>query len=270
MAQMRPLLVALLARVATAQDIDIKRIENPGVILYKTSGPLPEQKLGDDFPGSFPARFLRQAWGLEGPHLPEGAALVNATGVCTSNEITDEFFGQAMLERAKAMFDDRGLRHELDAFLQSGVSNTHSPTPRRMRWVGIDILPNQSLALHSHPNVEFVYVAAGVMHEWRCPKCPVKRSYVPEKIESNGNTIEKYWGPDLHNVNAKANGTFRHDAYGAGDMFINAIGDVHQSYTREEGVKLLVMWGDGNADVPLEQLPRHSDFLNVGAAKAWD
>ena len=111
----------LLARLATAQDIGITRIENPGVILYKTSGPLAASKLGDDFPGSFPARFLRQAWGLEGPHSPEGAALVNATRVCTSSEITDEYFGQAMLERAKAMFDDRGLRHELDAFLSSGV-----------------------------------------------------------------------------------------------------------------------------------------------------
>merc|ERR1712093_942345 len=120
---------------------------------------------------------------------------------------------------------------ELDAFLQSGVSNTHSPTPRRMHWVGIHILPNQSLALHSHPNVEFVYVAAGAMHEWRCPKCPVKRSYIPEEVHTNGKTIEKYWGPDLHEVDAKANG-----------MFVNAIGDVHQSYTREEGVKLLVMW----------------------------
>ena len=139
-----------------------------------------------------------------------------------------------------------------------------------MHWVGIDILPNQSLALHSHPNVEFVYVAEGVMHEWRCRKCPVKRSYVPEEVKTNGKTILKYWGPDLHKVNAKAKGMFRHDAYNAGDMFINAIGDVHQSYTREEGVKLLVMWGDGNADVPLEQLPRHSDFLNVGGAKAWD
>ena len=88
--------------------------------------------------------------------------------------------------------------------------------------------------------------------------------------ETNGKTIEKYWGPDLHKVNAKAKGMFRHDAYNAGDMFINAIGDVHQSYTEGEGVKLLVMWGDGNADVPLEQLPRHSDFLNVGGAKAWD
>ena len=77
---MRPLLVALLARVATAQDIDINRIENPGVILYKTSGPLPEARLGDDFPGSFPARFMRQAWGLEGPRSPEGASLVNNLG----------------------------------------------------------------------------------------------------------------------------------------------------------------------------------------------
>merc|ERR1711977_333323 len=138
-----------------------------------TAGPLPEATLGDDFPGDFPARFMRQAWGLEGPHSPEGAALVNATGVCTSSEITDEFFGQAMFE----------------------------------------------------------YVAAGVMHEWRCPKCPVKRSYVPERIETNGKTIEKYWGPDLHKVDAKDDGMFRHDAYSAGDMFINAIGDVHQSYT---------------------------------------
>merc|ERR1711939_1199803 len=120
----RPLLGALLlARLATAQDIDIQRIENPGVILYKTAGPLPASKLGDDFPGSFPARFMRQAWGLEGPRSPEGKSLVNATGVCTTEAITDEFFGQAMLERAKAMFDDRNLRHELDAFLQSGVSN---------------------------------------------------------------------------------------------------------------------------------------------------
>ena len=120
----------LLARLVTAQDIGITRIENPGVILYKTSGPLPEARLGDDFPGSFPARFMRQAWGLEGPRSPEGAALMNATGVCTTEEVTDEYFGQAMLERAKAMFDDRGLRHELDAFLQSGVSNTDSPSPR--------------------------------------------------------------------------------------------------------------------------------------------
>ena len=48
----RPLLGALLlARLATAQDIGITRIENPGVILYKTSGPLAASKLGDDFPG---------------------------------------------------------------------------------------------------------------------------------------------------------------------------------------------------------------------------
>ena len=178
MAQMRPLLVALLARLATAQDIGITRIENPGVVLYKTAGPLPEAKLGDDFPGSFPARFLRQAWGLEGPRSPK-APPWSSDGRLLSEEVTDEYFGQAMLERAKAMFDDRGLRHELDAFLQSGVSNTISPSPRRMHWVGIRILPNQSLALHSHPNVEFVYVAAGVMHEWRCPKCPVQTFVCP-------------------------------------------------------------------------------------------
>ena len=53
-------------------------------------------------------------------------------------------------------------------------------------------------------------------------------------------------------------------------MFINTIGDVHQSFTREEGVKLFVMWGDGNADVPLDQLPTNSDtFFNSQSAQAW-
>ena len=60
------------------------------------------------------------------------------------------------------------------------------------------------------------------------------------------------------------------NAYSAGDMFINTIGDVHQS-TMDEGVKLFVMWGDGNADIPEHGLPQNSaDFLNAQSAKAWE
>ena len=41
-------------------------------------------------------------------------------------------------------------------------------------------------------------------------------------------------------------------------MFINSIGDVHQSFTGEEGVMLFVLWGGSTADVPDTQLPQNS------------
>jgi hypothetical protein len=90
-------------------------------------------------------------------------------------------------------------------------------------------------------------------------------------MEVNGETHLKYWGPDLHSIDASKEGVFSHYEYHAGDMFINTIGDVHQSYTRGEGVKLLVMWGDVNADVRDDgQLPQNSEFLNLHSAKAWN
>ena len=116
------------------------------------------------------------------------------------------------------------------------------------------------------------YIVEGVMHEHRIvdPSIEKKRAYVPETVEVNGETHLKYSGPDLHSIDASKEGVFSHYEYHAGEMFINAIGDVHQSYTRGEGVKLLVMWGDGNADVPDGQSPQNSAFLNRHSAKAWD
>lgn len=183
----------------------------------------------------------------------------------------DERFGRAILSTAKAAFDARGRRDELDEFLRTGTSNPDAG-PRRMHWAGIEILPDKSLALHSHPNVEFAYVVEGVMHEHRIADGSIegKRAYAPEAVDVDGETLLKYRGPDLRDVDARKEGVFRHSEYRAGDMFINAIGDVHQSYTMDEGVKLLVMWGDGNADVPEGQYPRNSDFLNLRSAKAWD
>eukprot|EP01083_Nonionella_stella_P118031 352230_1 len=81
----------------------------------------------------------------------------------------------------------------------------------------------------------------------------------------------KYHGPDhLVDIDANKEGVFQHNFYTAGEMFINAIGDVHQSFTMEEGVKLFVMWGDGNADISDDKYPRGSGFLNVQSAKAWE
>ena len=106
-----------------------------------------------------------------------------------------------------------------------------------------------------------------------------KIKYIPEEVNGPGTTsILKYIGPNLTHINvgsdsdsdAADNNPFQLNFYNEGEMFINTIGDVHQSFTREEGVKLFVMWGDGNADVPLDQLPTNSDtFFNSQSAQAW-
>ena len=74
-------------------------------------------------------------------------------------------------------------------------------------------------------------------------------------------------GPNISKVNASE--TFSQASYHEGDMFINAVGDIHQSFTKEEGVKLFVLWGDGNADIPSDGMPYDAGFLNKQSAKAW-
>lgn len=246
----------------------------PGVILHKTSDPLELGPVGDTFPESIPYEFILNAYGIDVLET-KGAQKLMSSDECvaddnsTTNNNHDRF-GAALLSKARSMFMERGLEEELDAFLENGSSNPNSG-PRRMHWVGIEIKPNQSLALHSHPNIEFAYIVEGVMHEFRLnPKSATKKKmYVPETIEVNGVYQKKFVGPNLSEVDASKEGTFVHNIFHEGDLFINTIGDVHQSFTKEEGVKLFALWGDGNADVPDDELPQNASFLNRQSAQAW-
>ena len=238
---------------ADDDEIELRIINNPGsgVILHKTMGPLEEGPVGSNFPGVYPARFIRQAFDIDAPTSLGGKKIIaNQTDTCGNLSLLDEQFGAAIVSRAKEMFAERGCQDELESFFQSGVSNPEAG-PRRMHWTGLHILPNQSLALHSHPNIEFAYIVEGVMHEHRIVDHSIakKKKYVPVEVKgANGETRLSYQGPDhLADIDARKDGVFRHTAYTEGEMFINTIGDVHQSYTAHEGVKLFVIWGDGNA-----------------------
>ena len=295
--------------------LDLIKTEMSGVTLYKMkSGPINIGPVEQDFPGTLPAQFIYEAWGINVTETKGGKQLIttqnqrllrlqkqeqesdegdnnnNEGGECANNEeiddavveLSDKKFGNALLNRAKDMFIERNLLNELESFLESGVSNPYAG-PRRMHWVGIDIYPNKSLALHSHPNIEFAYIVQGTMYEYRLttedPNVYNKKiKYIPEEVNGPGTTsTSKYIGPNLTHINVGSdndndadNNPFQLNLYNEGEMFINTIGDVHQSFTREEGVKLFVMWGDGNADVPLDQLPTNSDtFFNSQSAQAW-
>jgi len=261
------LILSIFSQAVSSDDSEIRQIKMPGVVLHKTSSPLDVGPVGDDFPGPIPVRFIKKAFGIDALGTPGGEQMLKNSTLCASDDVETQF-GANLLARARNMFEKRGLVQELEAFLDTGVSNPDAG-PRRMHWVGIEIFPDQSLALHSHPNVEFAYIVEGVMHEWRLtdPAVEKKRSYVPVTVETDEGVHSKLVGPNLTMVDASQ--TFEHKLYREGDMFINTIGDVHQSFTRAEGVKLFVMWGDGNADVPNDQLPMNAGFLNEQSAQAW-
>ena len=118
-----------------------------------------------------PARLIRQAYGIDAPNSIGGKHIMKQSASCTSESDGGEVnldvdFGSAILARAKQMFAERECQDELDFFLKKGVSNPEAGL-RRMHWAALEILPNQSLALHSHPNIEFAYIVDGVMHGHR-------------------------------------------------------------------------------------------------------
>jgi len=264
----------------------LRTIEGPGVTLHKTYGPVDAGILPTDFPGTLPVSFIREALGIEVLNTAGFERLRNDTKKCivlaaadggaddesckgdVESQDESHHFGQMMLARAREMFQQEECEHELDEFLSTGLSNEGS---RTMHWVSLDIHPNRSFALHSHPNIEFVYIVEGTLWEWRLVDRSVekKKRYDPEEVIIDGEIHLRYVGPNLTSVDALG-GTFEKKAYKEGEMFINTIGAVHQSFTQSEGAKLFAIWGDGNADVPLKQLPQNSEYFNDQSAKAWD
>ena len=305
----------------TNNSLNLHVIEMPGVTLYKMPHPIDVGPVDDDFPGILPVEFIYQAWNINVTTTNGGKQMIdyyknkrrrrqsvrhdNDEQQCeTTDDIDDDsvstttkeeeiedddkvLFGFGLVERAKEMFQQRNLLHELEYFFETGVSNPNAG-PRRMHWVGIDIHPNKSLALHSHPNIEFAYIVQGTMYEYRLmdPNYTKKTIYdVPQQPGEEANF--KYIGPNLTHIDAAATSTatttttttpssspssFQLNSYNEGEMFINTIGDVHQSFTKDDGmgVKLFVLWGNGNADVPNDQYPQNSHkVLNIQSAQAW-
>uniref|UniRef100_A0A7S1ZIA8 Cysteine dioxygenase n=1 Tax=Ditylum brightwellii TaxID=49249 RepID=A0A7S1ZIA8_9STRA len=278
------LLVTLLHFISSVsssellEGLELRSIEAAGVTLYKTHEPINSGPVSPDFPGTLPVSFIREALGIDVLSTAGFQRLLNDVEQCDLNRNETESesdtksrekeFGKMMLARARAMFQEEECEHELDELLTTGLSNDGL---RRMHWVVIDMYPNNSFALHSHPNMEFVYIVEGTLWEWRLVDKSVekKQQYEPEEITVGGETHLRVIGPNLSSVDAQG-GTFEKKAYNEGEMFINTIGAVHQSFTQSEGAKLFALWGDGNADVPPEQMPKNSDFFNDQSAKAWE
>lgn len=177
------------------------------------------QPVSAGFPGNVPAHLLRQTFGIE---------------LATDWE-------SSWQTKASALFAAKAGNGPQDyaQFLQSGQSNE-----REMSWTVISIPPNRSFPLHAHPSIEVIYVAKGTMHEMRLIGQAPTRDF--------GVQLE---GPDL---SGRTKDAFTHHAISQGEMLVNEVGSIHQSYTKEEGCVLLCLWSSAHADIPCCHMPKSS------------
>ena len=163
------------------------------------------------------------------------------------------------------LFEAQGVADELDAWLDTGLSNG-----RPLKLVVMAIKPDVWFSVerisvgempreipfaqawfkvHAHPNIEFEQTLVGSLHEVRlCGDPPT----LPDGDE----------GPDLRRALDWEAGTVP-----AGEFVVNAVGSVHQSFTEGDGALIVVLWSGCHANVRPEKCPS-SNLLRPGAGWA--
>ena len=108
------------------------------------------------------------------------------------------------------------------------------------------IEPNLSFQLHAHPNIECIKVLKGIIHEIR-----LKASYIVKREFD----IDDHDGPDLYSMCGLCNDSFEYRSTTTNNHIVNEKGSIHQSFTKEDGAILLVLWGGKHnniTNVPIE------------------
>ena len=172
------------------------------------------------------------------------AALINSVAHETRFAIESAAEFNARWRAAlRERFEAQGVVDELDAWLDTGLSNGRS-----LRLSVMAIKPNDWFCVHAHPNIELMQTLVGTLHEVRCGDPPT----LPDGDE----------GPDL-----RSSLTWEAGTVPAGDFVVNAVGSVHQSFTAGDGALIVVLWSGCHANVRPEQCPS-SNLLRPGAGWA--
>ena len=172
------------------------------------------------------------------------AALINSVAHETRFAIASAAEFNARWRAAlRERFEAQGVGNELDAWLATGLSNG-----RLLKLEVMALKPNAWFRVHQHPNIEFEQTLVGALHEVRCGDPPT----LPDGDE----------GPDLRRALDWEAGSVP-----AGDFVVNAVGSVHQSFTKNEGALSVVLWSGCHANVRPERCPS-SNLLRPGAGWA--
>lgn len=117
--------------------------------------------------------------------------------------------------------------------------------------------PNQTSQTHAEhyfcpvtQTLEVIHILRGALYEQRLTGATIPRQTDPEARE----------GPDL----SKATGLhFTRGCFSAGNIYVNEVGSIHQSFTRGEGCLLLCVWGGAHLNLPPSHWPPGYDPNDV-------
>jgi len=172
------------------------------------------------------------------------AEMVNLVSSCPVD--VDAFTMRIEKELESYFGRNEELKAELVELRSTGKSND-----REMIWNLQKIGPNISFKLHTHQNMELIYVIKGGMNEIRMISPPVKRIFAADEKE----------GPNVSDPKLDLQFTTR--SAGEDCFIINEKGSMHMSYTSPEGAELLVLWSGAHGRMPIEYYPANADEIFI-------
>lgn len=204
--------------------------------------------------GSAADKFLLEqehVWVSPAHPLPRGAIDIHLIDVAS---VVNRYFDdtqcyippsccQAFNEKWRAMFIElfADFPEELLEVQKTGCSNGW---PLRIQLMRLP--PNTWFRVHAHPNIEYEHTLAGTLHEIR-----LSNALVPKDFGVEPGTASGPWGPDLQQLAVEAGEPLEWDmeCVPKGYFLSNAIGSVHQSFTKDEGATLLLLWSGCHANI---------------------
>ena len=165
-----------------------------------------------------------------------------------------------------------GFGHEPEERSSRAAALTPDAGPRRMRSVA-STSSRARLAMHAHPNLA-LHRRGHARAPDRGPPIEKKRASFPRRLRCRRPTSNIRRDATPQRTSPQGGGIQPYE-YRAGEMFINAIGDVHQSYTRggrrevarDVGETAMRTCRMALAAEPRALLNRHSSSRHLGLAR---
>ena len=122
------------------------------------------------------------------------------------------------------------------------IKNSGKSCNNTLYWQVIIIPSDKNFLLHSHPNIEYIYIAEGDLYEVRAK---------PEKIK-NGICVKKTNNEVLKNFDKK---DFEYNKFTEGKFLINDPGSIHLSYTKKSRCVLFTLWSGNHLPINDYSIP---------------
>lgn len=204
-----------------------------------------------DFFSTPPSEIVESLFDSLAPTTSDGSAMGKFFATAEATEAFDSQYHSSFLNALPA----KVVVEEVNS---QGTSNSH---PLKMQLLAC--AKGFTFKLHTHPNVELMVPLVGELWERRLIGKTVNPDLVRRQLPTHLSPAKFYHAPDEKEIgrvkqslqtimanikNLGKGGKFVDRAAREGQVLYNEIGSIHQSYSKNEGCLLLVLWSGLHAD----------------------